>query len=150
MSTRNRRIQSLKSGVRKGLDESALLTKEEAEEIVSEMNRSYSVEELREQLPSEMFEAVMSHVDVEDSPSETMEEVGKSATLAKALYEEVPAEDSDATVEKGAIGTEPAEKVTSVGASHHLTGEDPFKDPEVTVSKSPGELDRFYEELEDE
>jgi hypothetical protein len=151
MSSRSPARKALRSGIREAVEDSPYVTKEEVEEIVGEVSDSYSVEELREALPDDIFEAVMEHIDLDGSPPETMEEVGKSAVLAKELYDDAPPDVSDSSFEKGAVGGE-FEGVGSVGAAHHLTGPDPFaEEPEVEVSKSAEHrLDRFYEEVEGE
>ena len=116
--------------------------------MVKQAGDSYSVEELREQLPEEIFEAVMERLDLDDSPPETMEEVGKSAVLAKELYDDAPSEDSDSPLEKGVIGGE-FEQAGSLGAAHHLTGESPFEEVDVEVSKTAERrLDRLYDDEE--
>lgn len=149
MSSRSPARKVLKSGVREAVEDSNYVTKEEVREMVKEAGESYSVDELREQLPEEIFEAVMERIDLDDSPPETMEEVGKSAVLAKELYVDAPSEDSDAPLEKGAIGGE-FEQAGTVGAAHHLTGESPFEEVDVEVSKTTEHrLDRFYGDVEE-
>lgn len=138
-------------GAREAVDESPYITKEEAEELVDEATDSYSVEELRERLPQEIFEAVMDHIDLDDSPPETMEEVGKSAVLAKALYDDVPLEESNTPqLEKGVIGSGPMGHSSSVDTEYHLPGAAPWKElEEVEISKSTEHrVDLFYEDVE--
>lgn len=139
--------RSLKKGAREAVEESPYVTKEEAREMIDEVSGSYRVEELRENLPEEIFEAVMDHLDLDDSPAETMEEVGKSIALAEELYDETTPSGEDGFF----IGKEVDEtdSAAGVGASHHLNGPDPFEEPEVNVSKSGGPiLERFYEGME--
>lgn len=148
MSSRSPAGKALKSGIREAVEESPYLTKSEVREIVKQAGDSYSVEELREQLPEEIFEAVMERLDLDDSPPETMDEVGKSAVLAKELYDDAPSEDSDSSLEKGVIGGE-FEQAGSLGAAHHLTGESPFEEVDVEVSKTAERrLDRLYDDEE--
>jgi hypothetical protein len=97
-----------------------------SQNITKASGDSFTVGELREALPEDIFEAVVNQLDLDDGPAESMEEVGKSAGLAEELYNE------DYTFEKG-----------SVGASHHLGN--PVDEGEVEVSKSSPALDRFYE-----
>lgn len=151
MSSRRSARKALKSGISEAIEDSPYLTKSEAREIVEQASDTYSVEELRDQLPEDIFEAVMAQLDLDDSLPESMEEVGKSADLAEELYDGISWEESDSSdLEKGSIGTDPVSKVGTLGASHHLSGESPFEDPEVDISKSPAELDRFYEDVEGE
>ena len=91
----------------------------------------YSIDELRRRLPEDIFEEVMSYIDLNDGPPESMDEVGK---MAESLYDE------------GVI-----EKKEGLPPSHHLG--DPF-DMDATAVKisgsheSMGLLDHFYDSVE--
>ena len=92
----------------------------------------YELSTLREKLPEELFEAVVEHLDLDEGPPESMDEVGKS--LAEELYDD------------GVI-----EKQDGLTPSHHLG--DPFEKDASAVKasgshESMGLLDHFYDGVE--